>query len=407
MTTEELRLQIKHDRQILLDTPFQLRNLAGMASGNWIIAADRQRGKSCALAQLIYQRTQQREDRRMYGVEPIVLSFRNEIYRRTTAHELLMILSSQITEDKILLCLDDVDLLEGWPQLLTMAAVAAPNIKILATMSTHSARQITGNTELRDKFNIKNLADFTLHEYLRVSKLSYNEALNRFIRRGGFPGVLLSAKRHTESLERLFRTLFYEELLPRYTVRNETALRMILHLLAEHLGEEISYNGLCRMLQETGLKVGVSTVVEYISILEKTRFIRSIECFSAQTIRTPKRHYWFVDNGLLSLFIPATQLHEKLLRNIMTHAVLQKYQKHTIYYASQRNASVDFYIPERDIAIVLCPNDELIPDAVQNFQRLVRKHPTTHKCIYTVGKISDSLPRDIFNRFLPEWSSSL
>lgn len=343
----------------------------------------------------------------MYGVVPIVLSFRNEIYRRTTASELFAALTPLMTEDKILLCLDDVDLLEGWPQLLTKAAVTAPNIEILATMSTHSARQITGNTELRTKFNIKNLADFTLHEYLRVSKLSYNEVLNRFIRRGGFPGVLLSAKRHTESLERLFRTLFYEELLPRYTVRNETALRMILHLLAEHLGEEISYNGLCRMLQETGLKVGVSTVVEYISILEKTRFIRSIECFSAQTIRTPKRHYWFVDNGLLSLFIPATQLHEKLLRNIMAHAVLQEYQKHTIYYASQRNASVDFYIPERNIAIVLCPNDELIPEAVQNLQRFDRKHPTTYKYIYTVGKISDSLPRDIFNIFLPEWSSAL
>lgn len=407
MTTEELRLQIKHDRQILLDTPVQLRNLAGMASGNWIIAADRQRGKSCALAQLIYQRTQQREDRRMYGVEPIVLSFRNEIYQRTTASKLFEALTPLMTEEKILLCLDDVDLLEGWPQLLTKAAVATPNIEILATMSTHSARQITGNTELRNKFNIKALADFTLYEYLRISKLSYNEALNRFIRWGCFPGVLLSSERHTESLERLFRTLFYEELLPRYTVRNETALRMILHLLAEHLGEEISYNGLCRMLQETGLKVGVSTVVEYISILEKTRFIRSIECFSEQTIRTPKRHYWFVDNGLLSLFIPSTQLREKLLRRTMAHAVLQVYQKHTIYYASQRNASVDFYIPERDIAIMLCPNDELIPNAVQNLQRFDRKHPTTYKYIVTVGKISDSLPRDIFNIFLPEWSSAL
>lgn len=407
MTTEELRFQIKHDRQILLDTPCQLRNLAGMASGNWIIVADRQRGKSCALAQLIYQRTQQREDRRMYGVEPIVLSFRNEIYRHTTASELFAALTPLTTEEKILLCLDDVDLLDGWPQLLTKAAVAAPNIEILATMSTLSARQITGNSELQNKFNIKNLADFTLHEYLRVSKLNYNEALNCFIRCGCFPGVLLSSERLTKSLERLFRTLFYEELLPRYNVRNETALRIILHLLAEHQEDEISFNGLCRLLQETGLKVGVSTVVEYISILEKTRFIRSIECFSAQTIRTPKRHYWFVDNGLLSLFIHATQLHEKLLRNTMANAVLQEYQKHTIYYASQRNASVDFYIPERDIAIILCPNDELIPNAVQNLQRFDRKHPTTYKYIYTVGKISDSLPRDIFNRFLPEWSSVL
>lgn len=407
MTTEELRLQIEYDRQILSDTSFQLRNLAGLASGNWIIAADRQRGKSCVLAQLIYQRTKQREDRRMYGVEPIVLSFRNEIYRRTTASELFAALTPLMTEEKILLCLDDVDLLDGWPQLLTKAAVAAPNIEILATMSTLSARQITGNTELRDKFNIKNLADFTLHEYLRVSKLNYNEALNRFIRWGGFPGVLLSAKRHTESLERLFRALFYEELLPRYNVRNATVLRMILHLLAEHLEEEISYNGLCHMLQETGLKVGVSTVVEYISILEKTRFIRSIECFSEQTTRTPKQHYWFVDNGLLSLFISATQLREKLLRNTMAHAVRQKYQKHTIYYASQRNASVEFYIPERDIAIILCPNDKLIPNAVQNLQRFDQKHPTTYKYIYTVEKISDSLPHHIFNKFLPEWSSLL
>lgn len=407
MTTEELRLQVKHDRQILLDTPFQLRNLAGMASGNWIIAADRQRGKSCALAQLIYQRTQQREGRRMYGVEPIVLSFRNEIYRHTTAGELFAALTPLMTEEKILLCLDDVDLLDGWPQLLTKAAVAAPNIEILATMSTYSACQITGNTELRNKFNTKNLADFTLHEYIRVSKLNYNDALNRFIRRGCFPGVLLSADRHTEYLERLFRKLFYEELLPRYNVRNETALRMILHLLAEHLGEEVSCNGLCRMLQEMGLKVGVSTVIEYIAILEETSFIRPIECFSKQTARTPKRHYWFVDNGLLSLFIPSTQLREKLLRNTMANAVLQEYQKHTIYYASQRNVSVDFYIPERDIAIMLCPNDELIPEAVQNLQRFEQKHPTTYKYIYTVEKISDSLPRDILNIFLPEWSSAL
>ena len=407
MTTEELRLQIKHDRQILLDTPFQLRNLAGMASGNWIIAADRQRGKSWTLAQLIYQRTRQREDRRMHGVEPIVLSLRNEIYRRTPASELFATLTPLMTEEKILLCLDDVDMLEGWLQLLTKVAVAVPNIEVLATMSIRSIHKITGYAELRDKFNIKNLQDFTLHEHLRVSKLSYNEALNRFIRWGCFPGILLPSEHHTESLEKLFRILFYEELLPRYNVRNETALRMILHLLAEHLGDEISYNGLCRMLQEKGLKVGVSTVVEYISILEEARFIRSIECFSEQTVRTPKRHYWFVDNGLLSLFIHATQLREKLLRNTMAHAVLQEYQKYTIYYASQRKASVDFYIPERDIAIMLCPNDGLIPVAVQNLLRFDRKHPTTYKCIYTVGKISYSLPRGIFNRFLPEWSSIL
>lgn len=405
MTTEELSLQTRLDRQILLDTPFQLRELSGMAYGNWIVAADRCRGKSYTLAQLIYQRTRQREDRRMYGVEPVVLSLRNEIYRCMAARELTEALLLLMTGDRTLLCLDDVDLLDDWPELLK--TVVVQGAEVLATMSVRSARQIAEHAELRERFAIWHLADFTLHEYLRVSKLNYNEGLNRFIGRGAYPGVLLSSGHQTESLQRLFRVLFYEELLPRYSVRNETVLRMTLHLLAEHLGEEVAYNGLCRMLREKGLTVSVTTVIEYITILEETRFIHSIKCRSEQTTRTPKRHYWFVDNGLLSLFIPAPQLREKLLRNTMAHAVLQEYRKHTIYYASQRNATVDFYIPERDIAIMLCPNDESIPDAVQHLQRFDRKHPVTHKYIYTLGPITTSLPSGIVNRFLPEWSSAL
>lgn len=407
MTTEELELRIRRDRQILLNTPIQLRDLPGMARGNWIIAADRQRGKSQALAQLIYQRTLQREDRRMYGTEPIVLSLRNEIYRSTTARELPEALWPLMTGKRTLLCLDDVDLLDGWTELLTQIAVSASNIEILATMSVRSARKIAENTELRSKFNVKNLGDFTLHEYLRVSKSNYNEALNRFIRWGCFPGVLLSSEHRAECLERLFRTLFYEGLLREYNVRNEIALRMILHLLAEHLGEGISYNGLHRMLQGMGSKVGVTTITEYIAMLEETRFVRPTGCCPEQTAHTPKRHYWFVDNGLLSLFVPATQRQEKLLRNAMAQAVLQKYRGHTVYHASLRNTSIDFYIPERDVAIVLCPNEESIPDAVRNLRRFDKKQPTTRKYVYTIGEIAAPLPRDIFNRSLSEWCSDL
>lgn len=402
MTTEELTSQIRSDRQ-LLNVPFQLRELSGMARGNWIVAAGRQRGKSCALAQLIYQRTRQREDRRLYGVEPIVLSLRQEIYRCTTACQLSEALVPLIAQGRVLLCLDDVDLLVDWPELLVK--VVAPNIEIIATMSEYSVRQIAEDGELRERFAIRYLADLTLHEYLRMSKPKYSDALNDFVRWGGYPGVLLSPKDRSECQQRLFCTLFYEELLPQ--VRNEAALRMILHLLAEHLGEEVSYNGLCQLLQKRGIKVGVTTVAEYLTMLERERLICSIKCYSEQNTRLPKQRYWFVDNGLLSLFISATQLRETLLRNTMAHAVLHKYQKHTIYYASQRNASVDLYIPERDVAIMLCPNDKLIPEAVQNLQRFDRKHPATYKYIYTVEKISDSLPRDIVNIFLPEWSSIL
>ena len=400
MTTEELTSQIRSDRQ-LLNVPFQLRELSGMARGNWIVAAGRQRGKSCALAQLIYQRTRQREDRRLYGVEPIVLSLRQEIYRCTTACQLSEALVPLIAQGRVLLCLDDVDLLVDWPELLVK--VVAPNIEIIATMSEYSVRQIAEDGELRERFAIRYLADLTLHEYLRMSKPKYSDALNDFVRWGGYPGVLLYPKDRSECQQRLFRTLFYEELLP--LVRNEAALRMILHLLAEHLGEEVSYNGVCQLLQKRGIKVGVTTVAEYITMLERERLICSIKCYSAQNTRLPKQRYWFVDNGLLSLFLPSSQMQEQLLRNTMAQVVVREYRNVVIYYASQRNASVDFYIPERGIAIMLCAQEGTVPEAVRNLQRFGRQHSVLHKYIYTVGKISDLLPRGIFNRYLPEWRS--
>ncbi|WP_288844779.1 hypothetical protein [uncultured Alistipes sp.] len=201
----------------------------------------------------------------------------------------------------------------------------------------------------------------------------------------------------------MFRTLLYEELIPYYNVRNESAVRLLLHLLAEHLGEELSYNGLCRMLQAEGIKVGVTTVAEYISMLKEARLVFSVTSLSERVSRLPKQRYWFCDNGLLSLFVTESCLHERLWRNAMAQSVMKAYSDRAIYCVSLRNASVDFYVPEQNCAIVLCPNDETVWNAIRDLQRFDRKYSTAHKYIYTIGKISAALPSEIYNRYLFEW----
>lgn len=405
LTTEDLKIRIEEDRRMLRDMPLLLRELSGMARGNWIVAAERQRGKSYALAQLVYQRTRQRADRRMYGTEPIVLCLRNAIYHRTSGHELAEALSPLLPEERALVCLDDVDLVEGWQELLE--TFIARGAEVIATMSCRAARTFEETPALRETFGIRELADFSLYEFVRVSKLNYDDALDRLMRWGRYPGVLLAPDRRAERQQRLFRTLLYEELIPRYNIRNESAVRSLLHLLAEHLGEELSYNGLCRMLQAEGMKVGVTTVAEYISMLKEARILRSVVSLSERTNRLPKQRYWFCDNGLLSLFASETRRRERLLRNTMALSVMKAYRDHAIYCVSLRNASVDFYLPERDCAIVLCPNDETIYNAVRDLQRFDRKYPTAHKYIYTVGRIASPLPSGFFCRCLPEWSAGL
>lgn len=405
LTTEDLKIRIEEDRRMLRDMPLLLRELPGMARGNWIVAAERQRGKSYALAQLVYQRTRQRADRRMYGTEPIVLCLRNEIYHRTSGRELADALSPLLPEERALVCLDDADLVEGWQDLLETLTVRGA--EVIATMSCRAARTLDETPALRETFGIRELADFSLYEFVRVSKLNYDDALDRLIRWGRYPGVLLAPNRRAERQQRLFRTLLYEELIPRYNIRNESAVRSLLHLLAEHLGEELSYNGLYRMLQTEGVKVGVTTVAEYISMLKETRLLRSVVSLSERTSRLPKQRYWFCDNGLLSLFASETRRRERLLRNTMAQSVMKAYRDHAIYCVSLRNASVDFYLPERDCAIVLCLNDETVYNAVRDLQRFDRKYPTAHKYIYTVGRSASPLPSGIFCRCLPEWSAGL
>ncbi len=401
LTTEELKIEIERDRRMLRELPFRLHDLSGMVRGCWVVAAERQRGKSCVLAQLLYLRTEQRTNRRLYGVVPLVLCLRNESYYGMTGRELWEALSPLLPDDKALVCLDDLDLLDGW--LFLLERLTARGVEVLATMSPRAAGRFAEHPALKEAFGIRSFDDLSMVDFMRISKLSYRDALNRLMRWGCYPGVLSAPDRREERLQQLFRTLLYEELLPAYKIRNEAAIRHLLHLLAEHLGEELSYNGLCRMLQQAGVKVGVTTVAEYVAILKEARLVRSVTSLSERMSRLPKQRYWFCDNGLLSLFVSETCLHEQLWRNTMARSVMKAYSDCAIYCVSLRNTSVDFHMPELNCAIVLCPTDEAIPDAVRDLQRFDRKYPTARKYIYTAGKIGTALPSGIYNRYLFEW----
>lgn len=255
-----------------------------MVRGCWVVAAERQRGKSCVLAQLLYLRTEQRTNLRLYGVVPLVLCLRNESYYGMTGHELWEALSPLLPDDKALVCLDDLDLLDGW--LFLLERLTARGAEVLATMSPRAAERLAEHPALKEAFD-----DLSMDDFMRISKLNCCDALNRLRRWGRYPGVLSAPDRCEERLQQLFRTLLYEELLPAYKIHNEAAIRHLLHLLAEHLGEELSYNGLCRMLQQAGVKVCVTTVAEYVAILKKTRLVRSVTSLSERTSRLPKQRY--------------------------------------------------------------------------------------------------------------------
>lgn len=176
LTTEELKIEIERDRRMLRELPFRLRDLSGMVRGCWVVAAERQRGKSCVLAQLLYLRTEQRTTRRMYGVVPLVLCLRNEGYYGVTGHELWEALSPLLPDDKALVCLDDLDLLDGW--LFLLERLTARGAEVLTSMSPRAVGRFAEHPALKEAFGIRSLDDLSVCDFMRISKLSYCDTLN-------------------------------------------------------------------------------------------------------------------------------------------------------------------------------------------------------------------------------------
>ena len=76
--------------------------------------------------------------------------------------------------------------------------------------------------------------------------------------------------------------------------------------------------------------------------------IFSIENYASKLVeKVSNRKYYFIDNGLLNLFLidPETSL----LENIMAISLKKKYEDELYFYL--QNIEVDFYIPAQKLAI--------------------------------------------------------
>lgn len=121
-------------------------------------------------------------------------------------------------------------------------------------------------------------------------------------------------------------------------------MNLLVKKLAESVMQPSSYNRLKNIVSSAGESVGVRTVIDYVRYLEETWLIFSIENYAARFVeRESSRKYYFIDNGILNLFIfnPETLLLENLVAVSLYRMVGKK-----LYFYHQ-NVEVDFYIPDQ------------------------------------------------------------
>ena len=134
----------------------------------------------------------------------------------------------------------------------------------------------------------------------------------------------------------------------RNKVKNEEALRLVLKKLAESIQQPLSYTRLCNMIKAVGVSCGTATIIEYINYLMDACLVFPLQNYASRFVeRETTKKFYFVDNGLLNLFL--LENHSSLLENICAIAMRKRYGTGVYYYL--HNIEVDFYVPEEGLAV--------------------------------------------------------
>lgn len=220
-------------------------------------------------------------------------------------------------------------------------------------------------TTLGGRFIIFEVYPYSFKEYLSSQNIElsknweFSNIKNRvvqhsqvYLKYGGLPEII-AIENKRPWLSGLYQKIFLGDILTRYSIRNDFALKLMIKKLAESVMHPISYNRLANTVSSAGSKTGVTTMIEYMKYVQSSWLIFGIPNYASvlQDKETLKKYY-FTDNGILGLFL--IEGYSILLENLVAITLWKKFGDKLFYY--NRNIEVDFFIPEKEIAIQACYN---------------------------------------------------
>ncbi|MDR1740145.1 MAG: ATP-binding protein [Bacteroidales bacterium] len=264
----------------------------------------------------------------------------------------------ELFDSKPIFFLDEIQIVQGWEKFARRLADTGYRVFITGSNAKMLSKEIA--TTLGGRFMITEVFPLSFKEFLHFNNIDlsnknakhkYRNEIIKFSEKyfyfGGLPEVVNIADKR-EWISNLYQKIFYGDLIARHQIRNDFALKILIKKLAENIKQPSSYNRIANIVSASGKKITTDTVIDYMEYLKESLLIFAIENISAKfQERESNRKYYFIDNGLLNLFLidPNTFL----LENIVAIQLLKKYKKELYFY--NKNIEVDFYIPDEKLAI--------------------------------------------------------
>lgn len=315
---------------------------------------------------MLYQKMQQMLSEGRGWDEMLYINFEDDRISSFSLEDFDLVLSchAELYDKRPMLFLDEVQNIDGWEKFARRLADTKYKVWITGSNAKMLSSEITAT--LGGRYLPVEVYPYDFKEYLSVRQVAFDEKSllatesrakvirewNEYLLWGGLPeSVSLSVKRNY--LSSTFQKIYLGDIVSRNKIANPNLLRLLLKKLAEILTHHVSYNRLAQVLSSVSGKITTPTVNRFIECAENAWLLFRLRNVSAPFAdKETSCKYYFVDNGILNLFLINGET--ALLENLVAMTLFRKYghdkDNERVFFYNER-VEVDFYIPEDKLAI--------------------------------------------------------
>lgn len=384
MNLETIKAIIVEGQELLGRLEIINREFRFESQARYVFVGIRQAGKSY----LLYLRARQLMSEGHDIREMLFVNFDDERLIGFSAEDLDMLLRAHgaLFDCRPILFLDEIQNVEGWEHFVRRLANQKYMVYVTGSNAKMLSREIAST--LGGRYVEQRVFPYSFHEFLAAHGVEVNATslygsrrteidrlLDTYFQWGGFPELVgYVGKRRW--LNELYEKILLGDVIQRWGIRNEKALRLAMKRLAENIKTPTSYNRLANMVKAIGVSTNATSIMDYVNACRDSCIIFPLENYASKFVEkdTVKKHY-FVDNGLLHIFLSDSDT--ALLENICAvtlHRRCSDDMESELYFYN-KEVELDFYIPAERRAIQASFS---ISDA-DTRQREVRALTTFHK----------------------------
>ncbi len=342
----------------LIERTFNIRELKEILKLNKIVAIiwPRRAGKTFLTFQIVKNLVKEN----LIGFDNIVfLDFSSFIEKDINLEEVENSYFSLFPDKKPFFIFDEIQELQNFPEKLI--TLLNKWYKIIITWSNAKLLSKELSTILRWKVYTKEVLPLDFKEYLKFKWINYsnkeiilNKAkfdfhLHNFLKRWWFPEIVLTKNELVKEniLKTYFDIMLYKDLIDRYKIKQELALKYFLKRVLTNFSKQININKIYNELKSQNIKISKDTLYNFFEYVENIYLIFKISNRRSK-IKWKKKIY-LSDVSFANLI-----WNEDFWQRFENIIFLNLRKKYNEVFFLQKTNEIDFFIPKENLFIQVC-----------------------------------------------------